>query len=91
MVHSPSRTGGKLPTLEMTHVHLPRAARRRAVALMRAHREHPAHARPNVSAVRKPMAPFGSVPLPPENGVRSVARSMPVRMSLHSFKMLTAM
>ncbi len=37
------------------------------------------------------MPPAGRVPLPPENGVRSVARSMPVRRSLHSLKMFTAM
>ncbi|HEX8489414.1 MAG TPA: hypothetical protein VF626_00215, partial [Chthoniobacterales bacterium] len=47
MVHSPSRVeGGKLPTLEMTHVHLPRAARHRAVGLRHRHREHPSHQRP---------------------------------------------
>ncbi len=48
-------------------------------------------ATPNQKAVLVLIPPAGRVPLPPENGVRSVWRSMPVRMSLHSLKMLTAM
>lgn len=44
-VHSPAREGKRLPEIELTHVHLPRAARERAIARMRGHREHPAHAR----------------------------------------------
>lgn len=46
MVHSASRTGGKLPTMELTQIHLPRAARQNAVKKLRAHKEHPAHVRP---------------------------------------------
>lgn len=47
MVHSPSRIeGGMLPTLEMTHIHLARASRQRAVELRHRHREHPSHQRP---------------------------------------------
>lgn len=56
-VHSPSRIGGKLPTMELTHVHLPRAARRRSVELMRGHREHPAQRRPFAKLADHGVAP----------------------------------
>ena len=45
---------------------------------------------PTVTAPRTLIAPEGSVPLPPLNGVRVVWRSMPVRMSLASLNAFTA-
>jgi hypothetical protein len=45
MVHSQSRTGGRLPTVELTAIHMPAAARKRAVELALSHKEHPAHKR----------------------------------------------
>jgi hypothetical protein len=46
MVHSAARVeGSKLPTLELTQIHLPTASRKRAVALRQRHKEHPSHKR----------------------------------------------
>ena len=46
MVHSAARVeGSKLPTLELTQIHLPTASRKRAVALRHRHKEHPSHKR----------------------------------------------
>ncbi|HKP03631.1 MAG TPA: hypothetical protein VJU77_09765 [Chthoniobacterales bacterium] len=76
MVHSPSRVEGSLlPTLEMTHIHLPTAARQRAVELRHRHREHPSH--------QRPLAKLG------DHGVDSQDLSDPVIIHVHDW--VTAM
>ena len=46
---------------------------------------------PHIIKLPKGAFPSGKVPEPPEKGVRTVRRSIPRRMSLHSLRALTAM
>lgn len=58
MVHSKARVeGSQLPTMEMTHVHLPCAARRKALACARQHNEHRIQVQPHPKLSAHNVAP----------------------------------